>query len=121
MKSRLLQLILKIMKLSFYGVFLQVILLNFLLAEGANGQKNLSVKEVYINLQLKDASIVKVFSSIESKTNYKFNYNKPELDKKALVNIKSNNASVAEVLMEISEQTGLRFRQVNGSINVDKL
>lgn len=121
MKSKLLQLILKIMKLSFYAVFLQVILLNFLLAEGANGQKNLSVKEVYINLQLKDASIVKVFSSIESKTNYKFNYNKPELDKKALININSSNASVADVLMEISEQTGLKFRQVNGSINVDKL
>ena len=121
MKSRLLQLILKIMKLSFYGVFLQVILLNVLLAEGANGQKNLSVKEVYIDLQLKDASIVKVFSSIESKTNYKFNYNKPALDKNALVNINSSNASVADVLMEISEQTGLKFRQVNESINVDKL
>ena len=121
MKSKLLQLILKIMKLSFYGVFLQVILLNFLLAEGANGQKNLSVKEVYINLQLKDASIEKVFSSIESITNYKFNYNKPALNKKALVNINSSNASVADVLMEVSEQTGLKFRQVNESINVDKL
>lgn len=121
MKSKLLQLILKIMKLSFYGVFLQVILLNFLLAEGANGQKNLSVKEVYINLQLKDASIVKAFNSIESKTNYKFNYNKPEVDKKTLVNINRSNVTVADVLMEISEQTGLKFRQVNGSINVDKL
>ncbi|MEQ9285763.1 MAG: TonB-dependent receptor [Cyclobacteriaceae bacterium] len=109
------------MKLSFYGFSLQLILLNVLLAGSAIGQKNQSVKEVFIDLQLKNASIVKAFNTIESKTKYKFNYNKPELDKRIQLNINSNNSSVAEVLMTISRQTGLKFRQVNESINVDKL
>ncbi|MEQ6121607.1 SusC/RagA family TonB-linked outer membrane protein [Reichenbachiella sp. MALMAid0571] len=120
MKIRLLQLILKIMKLSFYGFALQLVLLNVLMAGSAIGQKNQSVKEVFIDLQLSNASIVKVFNAIESKTNYRFNYNKPELDKKLQINISSKNNSVAEVLMDISAQTGLKFRQVNQSINVDK-
>lgn len=121
MKIRLLQLILKIMKLSFYGFALQLFLLNLLMAGSVSGQKNQSVKEVYIDLQLNNASIVKVFNTIESKTNYRFNYNKPELDKKVQINISSKNSSVAEVLMDISAQTGLKFRQVNESINVDML
>ena len=89
MKIRLLQLILKIMKLSFYGFALQLVLLNVLMAGSAIGQKNQSVKEVFIDLQLSNASIVKVFNAIESKTNYRFNYNKPELDKKLQINISS--------------------------------
>lgn len=121
MKIRLLQLILKIMKLSFYGFSLQLILLNVLLAGGAIGQKNQSVKEVFIDLQLNNASIIKAFNTIESKTNYRFNFNKPELDKRIQVNLYTENSSVAEVLMSISKQTGLKFRQVNETINVDKL
>ncbi len=120
MKNKLLQLIKLIMKVSYYGFFLQIIFLNVLLANGAKGQKNLSVKEVFIDLQLKDASIVEAFNSIESKTNYEFNYNRPELDLNTPVNINSSHISVADVLMDISKQTGLKFRQVNRSINVDR-
>ncbi len=121
MKIRLLQLILKIMKLSFYGFFIQLFLLQIVLADTAAGQKNLSVKDVYIDLKLENVTLSRAFSSIESQTEYTFNYNKPELDKKVKVSINSNHISVAEVLMEIAQQTGLKFRQVNKSINVDKV
>ncbi len=121
MKIRILQLIIKPMKLSVYGVCLQFILVTTLLANEAIGQKYLSVKKVLIDLQLNNASIVKAFNSIESKTNYTFNYNKSELDKKVRISINSINVTVADVLMEISEQAHLKFRQVNRSINVDKL
>ncbi len=122
MKIRPLQPLLKIMKLSLYGVLLQAVLLNLVLANHSTGQKNsMSVSEVYINIQMKDASLEKIFKTIESKTDYNFNYDKYELNGASKIDIKIKNSSVADVLMKISEKAGLKFKQVNKTINVDIL
>lgn len=119
MKIRLL---LKIMKLSIYGVFLQVFLLNLLLANDTSGQhNNVSVNEVFINIQLKDATLERVFKAIESKTDYNFNYDKFELNGKTKLDIRRKNVSVADVLMKVSEKARVKFKQVNKTINVDIL
>jgi len=111
------------MKLSIYGVFLQVILLNLVLANDSSGQKgsSLSVKDVFIDIQLKEASLEKIFRTIESQTEYNFNYDKYELSNEMKMNLQKKNISVAEVLLKVSESAGLKFKQVNKTINVDKL
>lgn len=117
MKIRLL---LKIMKLSIYGVFLQVLLLNLLLANNTSGQhSNVSVNEVFINIQLKDATLERIFKAIESKTDYNFNYDKFELNGETKIDIRRKNVSVADVLMKVSEKARVKFKQVNKTINVD--
>ncbi|MCG8308760.1 MAG: TonB-dependent receptor [Cytophagales bacterium] len=120
MKRKWLLTVYKIMKLSFYGCFLQIIILNTLLANIATGQNYKNVKEVHIDLRLTNVPIERAFATIESKTDYKFNYNQPDLDVNALINVSGQGISVADVLLEISEQTGLKFKQVNKTINVDK-
>jgi TonB-linked SusC/RagA family outer membrane protein len=110
------------MRLSVYGMFLQVFLLNILLANDSSGQKkSQSVKEVYVNIQLEGATIAKVFRAIESQTDYNFNFDKFELNKKTKLNIRKQNVTVADVLMTVSEKAQLKFKQVNRTINVDKL
>lgn len=123
MKIRPLPLLIRIMKLSIYGVFLQVILLNLVLANDSSGQKgsSLSVKDVFIDIQLKEASLEKIFRAIENQTEYNFNYDKYELSNETKMNFHKKNISVADILLKISESAGLKFKQVNKTINVDKL
>ncbi|MDN5200299.1 SusC/RagA family TonB-linked outer membrane protein [Fulvivirgaceae bacterium BMA10] len=108
------------MKLSFCGIFLQCLFVNLLLATEINAQKALSVKEVYLDLELKQASLVEVFSLIESKTDYKFNYSKVDINRALALNKNYKNASVAQILTDISREARLNFKQVNLGINVDR-
>ncbi|MEP4093644.1 TonB-dependent receptor, partial [Reichenbachiella sp.] len=91
------------------------------LANSTSGQKSVSVREVYIDVQLKNASVEEAFTSIESKTDYKFNYEHLAIGEANRLSIKKRNVSVADVLIEISKKSQLSFKQVNKSINVDRL
>ncbi len=119
MKKRLL---LKLMKFSLYGLMLQTMFVGMLMASGANAQrKQLSVKNVFVNVHLNEASLLEVFGAIESNTDFVFNY-----DDHIIKNNKSKisvvgKKTVADILVKVSEVAGVKFKQVNNNINVEKL
>jgi len=115
------QLLLRIMKLTFYGIFLQCLVLNFLFASEINAQEQSSVKDVFISLKLKNVSLSDAFKQIEDQTDFIFSYDLRHIEGKVPINIEAQSKSVAEILLEISEQASLKFKQVNNNINVEKL
>lgn len=119
MKIYLLSLFATAMKLSIAGILLQCVFLNLLLANKSEAQRYNSVREVYIPIDVKEASVQEVFKAIELKTNYHFTFDEnliSQLDAK--ISYKANKKSVAEILLFISKKSQLRFLQVNENINV---
>lgn len=121
MKIKLLQLIVMLSKYACIGLVVQSLTFTLLLASETNAQENKSVKEVFIDIQLQDADIFKTFQSIESQTNFKFNYEKKDLKSANRISITGKQKSVADILMEVSKEANVKFRQVNNNINVNKL
>ncbi|MFT7156027.1 MAG: TonB-linked SusC/RagA family outer membrane protein [Parvicella sp.] len=121
MKLKLLQIIIMSSKYLAYGVFVQVFLMNLLVAGDLEAQKNLSVREVGITINQQEYSLDDLLSEIESKTAFTISYDKAEVRKqlKQAVTITSSaDLKVSDVLIEVAMQTGLKFRQVNQNISV---
>lgn len=115
-------LLLKLMKFSCFGIMLQMFFISFLMAYDGNAQqKRVSVKEVFINLNLQEVSMGEVFREIELKTDFVFNYDDRVMQKKySYVSIQGRK-TVADVLLYLSEIADLKFKQVNNNINVENL
>lgn len=111
-------LIIRIMKYSFFGLFLNCFFLTTLMATGTiKAQTSVKEKTVEINFK-KSVKLRKVFEFISSETDYSFNYTKELIDIDKEVNINSGKVTVESILIEISRQLGLAFKQVNNAINV---
>ena len=121
MKLKLLQQVWRMTKLSLYGFLLQVLLYQFLWAENVSAQRVTSVREVHINVNLKNANLEEVFAYIESKTDFSFSYNIEDLSRQVLINRIERRLSVATLLEDISKQANLKFKQVNKNISVDRI
>ena len=121
MKNKLLHLIKMGMYYSVMGFMLQVILLHTVLATASSAQDVKSVREIYISINLENLDPIQAFEAIESKTNYKFAYEKRMINRSVKINYKANNQSLADILTEISKVTNLKFRQVNNNIDVKKI
>lgn len=80
-----------------------------------------SVRDVYIELNLVDATVEDAFAKVESKTNFKFHYSKENIAINSKISIAYKKASVAEILTDIAKAAQLKFRQVNNVISVNKL
>ncbi len=100
------------------GLILQLLLLNLLVAADGNAQKNLSVQEVFVPLQVGKSTSKELFAQIEDNTEFKFVYDGRRFDAGTSVNIKKGNMSVAEILLTISEKTNVRFKRVNDNISL---
>src|SRR5690625_1872633 len=75
------------------------------------------ISDVRISIELEEASIPETFREIESKTAFRFLYNKTVVETiERRVNMQFRSASVESVLMEIGSQTGAHFRQVGQTI-----
>jgi TonB-linked SusC/RagA family outer membrane protein len=92
-----------------------------LVAASGNAQERKSVKEVYIDLNLKNADLIQAFSAIESLTEFRFNFEERDLNKNVRINLTGVQKTVAEYLLEISRQAEVRFRQVNENISVNRI
>ncbi|MFW5761232.1 MAG: TonB-dependent receptor plug domain-containing protein, partial [Cyclobacteriaceae bacterium] len=121
MKNKLLHLIKMGMYYSVMGFMLQFILFSTVLAINTSAQDVKSVREIYISIELNNLDAIQAFEAIESKTNYKFAYEKRMINRKVRINYKANNQSLAEILTEISKVTNLKFRQVNNNIDVKRI
>lgn len=121
MKIKSLQVIVMLSKYFVYGVFVQVLLMNLLLAGDLEAQKNQSVREVGIILNSTEHSLERLFREIESQTHFTISYDKAEIRKvlRKIVNISTSpELKVSDVLIEVAEQAGVKFRQVNRNISV---
>ncbi len=120
MKKNFLRRLLMFTKFSLYGFLLQTMVMTTLFAMNSNAQVK-SVKDVFVNLQLKDAHLGEVLKQIEFQTNFMFVYAPGEINDKTTVNINARNKRVSDVLMELSKKTQVKFKQVNQNISIQKL
>lgn len=120
MKFKILPKIIMLTKLSFKGLLIQCLFLNMLWATNMVAQNVKSVKEVYINLNVKNANLYQLFEEIEKQTAFSFTYSREDLDQQYMLTRKNRNLNLAEVLMDVSRETNLVFKQVNLNITVSK-
>jgi TonB-linked SusC/RagA family outer membrane protein len=110
------------MKISFFGILIQCMLFSLLSASDGTAQKRLmSVKEVFISVNIKNATLAEAFQLIEKQTSFIFNYDLRHIENQSPIDIFARKKSVADILLEISEKANLKFKQVNNSINVERL
>lgn len=120
MKQKLLNLIMITSRYGFYSMVLQFIFLNAALANDLLAQKNVSVKAIEINMDLRGASLKKAFAEIEKVTNLNFSYDEKILDPSVRVSF-NKKGYVSDLLLEISSKAKLHFKQINQNIHVRPL
>jgi iron complex outermembrane receptor protein len=110
----------ELMKYSLLGLFLQCMFLSLLVASDLEAQNYQSVKEIYISVKLKDASLEETFNWINNNTDLNFNYDRIHVeDVDTKISFQKNNATLEDLLLHISKKAKLKFKQVNNNINVD--
>ena len=120
MKIKIILLIKVVSKFTLYGTALLLISFSTLLASKSNGQ-NVSVKDVYVEIDSNYGSVDDLFKVIESQTNYRFAYSKDNLSSLSDVNISGGQRSVYDILIDVSKEKKLKFTQINYSIAVEKI
>jgi len=101
-----------------YGFFLQLLFLNLMYASPTKGQSSLDIKEVYLSLNLKEASLAESFNTIKSQTAFYFIYDQGLVDKSRPVNLKVEHQTLENVLLSLSASHHLSFKQVDDRISV---
>jgi len=119
MKNKLPSIIILLAKLTFSGFILQTFAFGLLLARDGEAQEIQSVREVYIDLDLKDTPLELAFRVIEDKTQYDFAYDETRIDHELEIDLVGTNRTVADYLLEISKKASLKFKQINRIITVD--
>jgi len=120
MKNYGLQLLLKMTKYLALGMLVQVFLFTLVLASESKAQKTQSVKEVYVELGFESVKLKKVFSHIESKTDFRFTIYENEEYLEKTFSLQRKKISVEDLLTQISRETGLVFQQINNNIGIKK-
>jgi len=120
MKIKPLPLIIKIMKITFWGTFMQVLLISMLYAGSGNTQPT-SVWDVYVKVPQSDFKIHELFQQVENQTRFNFSYEAKDLNRNISIQVSQSNLTVADLLLEISKASDLKFKQVNSIINVTKI
>jgi TonB-dependent starch-binding outer membrane protein SusC len=118
MRNEIQNVLLMSCKFIFYGGFLQVLFVSLLFAGPGNAQEQLSVRQVYVNLNLEDARITDLFRVIESQSKFKFFYDRKIINRDLKFDFHYNEVSIHQILLELSRQANLKFKQVNNTINV---
>lgn len=120
MKFNFLQILIKLSKLSFYILCTICLSLGSLLASETTAQVK-SVKEVRIDINLKQVSLSKALASIEKSTGYNFVVSKEKIDLQQKVDLNHSGGTVEDVLLSISKQANVRFQQINKNIDISKI
>ena len=101
-----------------YGFVFQLLFLNLMYASPTKGQSSLDIKEVYLSLDLRDATLPESFNAIKEQTEFSFIYD-PGLAKTSLpVNLQVENQSLESVLLSLAKSHQLSFKQVDNRISV---
>ncbi|UII27683.1 SusC/RagA family TonB-linked outer membrane protein [Fulvivirga maritima] len=119
MKSKILPVIWKTIKLSTCAFFIVFTSFSALIAETVEAQSK-SVSETYINIDFEEADVEKIFDEIEKQTEFVFVYGELEFKNLPKIRISPGNVSVESVLLRISNITNLQFYKLNNNISVKK-
>src|SRR5690606_13261665 len=119
MKNKLLRQLLMTSRYVFYGMLIQLVFAGVLIASDSEAQIK-TVKEVFVDMEFRNATISKIFERIERSTSFKFSYYQGDVDLDYSMKVTHGARSVNDILLNISKEAGLRFRQVNHTINVIK-
>jgi TonB-dependent starch-binding outer membrane protein SusC len=121
MKKSLLRTIVNMSKYSVFGILLQLVFFNLLMATDLNAQQVKSVKDVYVEVGFDNAPMHEVFSTLENLTNYRFFMHRNDIDKSLRFSLSRQSITVADVLLKISKDANLSFKQLNENISVRKV
>ena len=119
MKNKLLKTIIMLSKCFLYGLVLQTLLLNLVLALNANGQYK-NIEEVRVTLSAEQLSLNQFFREVQRQTPFKFSYEYRDVDRQQSVTFVKKEGPVIDFLREAAQQSQLSFRQVNHGIDVLK-
>jgi len=121
MKITLLKLLIMSSRLLTYGVLMQVLCMQLLLAADGEAQSVRNVKDVKISINHPESTLIEIFHDIELQTEFKFVYDQQDIPLSQKLELKLNEQTVANVLLVISKMSSLGFKQVNNTINVRRL
>jgi TonB-dependent starch-binding outer membrane protein SusC len=115
MKLDLPKLLMLISRYSLRLFIIQLIGLNFVLANTSSSQ---NLDEIKVSLSLKKATITEVFEAIEGKTQFVFAY--PESIKKSneFFTAEYTDASLRKILEDLSAQGRIQFKRIRNTISV---
>jgi TonB-dependent starch-binding outer membrane protein SusC len=120
MKNNLQKIIYMLSKFFLYGFIVQLLVFNFCFATNANGQYK-SIDEVSVNIQKQSLNLGQFFKLIEGQTQFKFSFDKRDVDASSPVILTQKSGTVEEFLKQAAVQTSLSFRQINNNIDVRKV
>ncbi len=119
MRLKVLRQIWTMSKFAFYALLLQCMFAGLLLADDVRSQSS-SIEEIYISVQLEDATLKDVFTNLESVTNFNFSYNQGIIDLDEKVSAIAVNESLGDVLRKLAKETKLNFKRIDDNIFVSK-
>lgn len=103
------------------SLILLSLLLKFQLASGFLKKSEFdNIRNTKVNLVLKEASIEQTFKAIEKNTKFRFAYDKNDIDPDIKINHPGTTIILSDLLLIVSEKSGLKFKQINYTINVYK-
>ncbi len=121
MIQSLLKKVLIMTRYAFYGLILTCTTATVLLSNNGTLAQRKSLKEIYVTLDVENASIQEVFKKIEKSSGLNFAYNHVNLTNTDVISISVSKKKLYEVLEEISQKTDLRFRRINENIHVTRV
>src|SRR5690606_16836764 len=81
-----------------YGFLFQLFFLTFLNASPTKGQGSLDIGEIYLSLNLQEATLSESFNFIKKETEFSFIYDQRLVEKSPPVNLQVKNQSLENVL-----------------------
>ncbi len=120
MKWKLLRQLFFMSKLLFYGLVVQLCFTGLLIASDGLAQKDVSIEDVYLSIDLEDASLAQTLDAIAEKTNFKFAFEQKTIETVQSITTNASNESLADILRSISKSTDLSFKRINDNIFVSK-
>lgn len=118
MKYKFLRQIINMSKYCAYGVVMQVVLAGVLLANTTGHAQQKSINEIYVNMQLENASIGDALKEIEDKTGFQFVYNEKILKKKEKLSF-SGNQTLGDLLRDMSQSMKVQFKRIDENIHIN--
>jgi TonB-linked SusC/RagA family outer membrane protein len=96
-------------------MLIQVLTLNFLIAEDLNGQ---NMKETKLSLHVQNESLVAIFNIIQQKTNFVFVYPQNVRNNEQRYSLNSKHESLEKILLKLAGDANLKFKCIHYTITV---
>ncbi|WP_271783397.1 SusC/RagA family TonB-linked outer membrane protein [Aquimarina algiphila] len=115
MKKNLFKALVVMSKYALYIFILQILFISTVFANSSHAQ---SIKNIYLDLDVKSVKLKEVFEKIEDETQFQFAYLESSIPLNKKITIQVQQKSLEYILMEISGALNLKFKRVNNRIIV---